>query len=208
MTESLTLLLTVWALHTALVATPGPSLVLIVQTSAAHGRGRGVVTSAGVGLISGLWAAVALGGLTVLFAAVPWIYGGLKLVGGLYLIWLGLRLWRRAGNSLPPAAGIGGALSYADAFRRGALCNLTNPKSTMFFAGIFSAALPADAPVWVMAAAVVIVAVNAFAWNAAAALALSTRPAQAAYRRARQAIDRLCGAIMIALGLRLAGDFR
>jgi len=77
-------------------ASPGPSFVMVARTAASAGRSNGLNAALGMGLGALLFAAASLLGLNALFLAVPALYIGLKVVGGLYLAYLGVRIWRGA----------------------------------------------------------------------------------------------------------------
>ena len=64
--------------------------------------------------------------------------------------------------------------------------------------------LPAHAPSWVYAAAVGLLAVLSGGWHCGLAVVFSVAPIQTGYRRAKAKIDTLLGAVLIALGVRLA----
>jgi threonine/homoserine/homoserine lactone efflux protein len=71
-------------------------------------------------------------GLTVLLSSVPGVYGVLKLVGSLYLIWLGLKLVASS-VSPPNRVAVGNFKSSRDAFRESIVVELLNPKTAVFY---------------------------------------------------------------------------
>ncbi len=89
------------------------------------------------------------------------------------------------------------------AWRLGFSTNVANPKVIVFYGSIFVALFAPDTPGWARIAALLIVAANESWWFALVALLFSSRPAQAAYRRARRWIDRATGAVMVIFGFRL-----
>ncbi len=191
--------------HLLAVASPGPSFVLIAQTAAAHSRRAALVGAFAMTVGATVWAVGAMLGLQALFARFETLYLVLRIAGGLYLVWLAIRLWRGAATAAPDLpAGAGAApLPVAGAFRRALLVQLGNPKVAVFFSSVFLALLPHDAPLWVGVAAIGIVFVNEFAWYAVVALAFSAGRAQNLYRRAKRTIDRVTGVVLGGLGLRL-----
>ena len=70
---------------------PGPSFVLVVRTSMAASRRDGFAAALGMGVGATIFAGFALLGLHAVLRQVEWLYFGLKLLGGLYLIILGHR---------------------------------------------------------------------------------------------------------------------
>ncbi|MCR9001865.1 LysE family translocator [Rahnella perminowiae] len=82
---------------TALAAgavSPGPSFVMVARTSASTGRLNGLLAALGMGFGGLIFATASLLGLHGVLLAVPSLYLLLKVGGGLYLAYLGFRIWR------------------------------------------------------------------------------------------------------------------
>lgn len=79
---------------------PGPSFVMVARTAVASSRTDGLAAAIGMGVGAMLFAIAALLGLHALFAAVPWLYLSIKILGGAYLIYLGCRIYRGATQEL------------------------------------------------------------------------------------------------------------
>jgi threonine/homoserine/homoserine lactone efflux protein len=156
-----------------------------------------------------VWATAALVGLQALLTRFEWLYLALRIAGGLYLVYLGVQLFRHAGQgevaAVSPLAGTA-APSTARVFRETLMVQLSNPKVAVFFGSVFLTLLPADAPSWMNAAVLAIVFANEGGWYTVVALLFSGNVVRAAYRRARVWIERLTGGVLAALGLRLALD--
>lgn len=184
---------------------PGPVWVVITSTSIAVSRRAGVLTGLGVAGATLTWATVAVLGVGVLLAGFAPLATALRLAGAAYLVWIGIRMIIRAREPAPSA---GSLLSAADgglaALRRGYLASITNPKAAVFFGSIFAAVLPVGAPGWVYGTAVILLALLSAAWHCGLALVFSVPPIQARYRRAKARVDTIVGALLIALGARLA----
>ncbi|ENM5915680.1 LysE family transporter, partial [Vibrio mimicus] len=74
--------------------TPGPSFILVVQTAMSKSRSEAIRISIGLGLGASTFAFIASMGLIALFDAVPEFYIAFKVLGGLYLCYLGVKMWR------------------------------------------------------------------------------------------------------------------
>lgn len=183
---------------------PGPVWVVITSTSVAVSRRAGVLTGLGVAGATLTWATLAMLGLGLL-AQLAWLATAIKLAGAAYLTWIGIRMIAEARRPVP-AAGSLPAETHGGwtALRRGYLASITNPKAAAFFGSIFVVMLPAHAPSWVSAAAVALLAFLSAGWHCGLAVVFSVAPIQAGYRRAKARIDTVVGAILIALGVRLA----
>ncbi|MFO1270351.1 MAG: LysE family transporter [Rubrivivax sp.] len=112
---------------------PGPNGLLALTHGALHGRRRAVFTVLGGSV--GFTAVIAgsMFGIGALLAAsLTWLTV-MKWLGGAYLVWLGIQVWRAPpiGVDLQAAAGSGGAFPL---FRQGLLSAVTNPKGLLFFA--------------------------------------------------------------------------
>lgn len=193
------------AVHLLAVASPGPSTVLMIQTSAVAGRRDGLLAALAMMAGSVLWAAAALFGLQALFARFQWLHLAFQVAGGLYLIYLAILLWRHARDPLPeiPVGGTGRMTGWPG-FVRALLLQLSNPKIMVFFGSIFLSVLPHDMPSWMNGTVLALVAFNEFTWFAILALVFSGGTARAFYRRAKFWLDRVMGGALGLLGLRLA----
>ena len=193
----------IMAVHLAAVISPGPNFLVITQTSIRDSRYSGLSSAAGVAAASALWATVALLGISVLFETMTWLYSLLKLLGGVYLVYLGVQSWRHSKKPLLLSEAPLANHSARRAFRTGFLTNLTNPKAAVFFGSIFAALLSPSLPAWVRGAAVGVVFFNALWWYALVAVVFSARKIQQAYAKAKRYLDRAVGGFLALLGLRL-----
>jgi threonine efflux protein len=194
----------VFTSHVLAMISPGPNVLIVTQTAMDHTRRAGIVTPLSVAAGSAIWAGTALFGLSIVFEQLAWLYGGLKILGGMYLLYVGIKLWRIADHP-PTTSSFTHATANTDwrAFRLGLLTHLTNPKALVFFGSIFAALLAPALPACVKLAAIGIIAVNATGWHIALACFFSTRRAQQVYRRIKRWVDRVAGATLAFLGLRL-----
>lgn len=183
---------------------PGPSNFLTMRLGVRRGRGPAVVAALGTTAGCVVWCAAAALGLAAVLAAAPWLYKVLRIAGGLYLIWFAVQLWRSKPE--PPAGDPPPGAALA-AFWQGLVICLTNPKSVLFFASIFSAYVGPDSPMWVHLAAVAIVCLTCLVWQAALALAFSGVRAAQAYARAQRPLDRGAALLMGAFGVSLLWTF-
>lgn len=185
-------------------ASPGPSFIFVTRTAVARSRRDGLLAALGMGVGSMVFSASALFGLHAVFTHVAWLYVALKIAGGLYLVYLAWRLWRGAAEPLtlyngeaPPP------VSRRRSFATALMVQLSNPKTAIFYASIFTAMLPAQAPAWMFLALPLLVFLIEVSWYAGVVLAFSSGPSRAVYLKSKRWIDRAAGALMGAIGLRL-----
>ena len=202
-----------WLLFTvaslALIATPGQDMILVMSRSVAQGAAAGVVTAAGVSV--GLLGHTVLAtlGLGAILRTSEWLFVALKFVGAAYLLYLGIGLLRTRRASLVVAADAIRPLGRL--FLDGAFSNLSNPKVAIFyFAFLPQFVSPsAEHPTLSVFALGIAFAVLTFLVKAPVAIfsgALSkwlrSRPDVLTW------IYRSSGAILVALGVRLAFERR
>lgn len=118
-----------------IVIIPGPTVTLIIANSLKHGSRAGLLNMAGtqVGLV--IMIAIVGIGLSSVIAAMGHWFDWVRLAGAAYLIWLGWRMYRSAGDGVagatpaqPPRGGF---------FLQGVLVALSNPKTLLFFGAFF-----------------------------------------------------------------------
>ncbi|HEY2358768.1 MAG TPA: LysE family translocator [Phenylobacterium sp.] len=199
-------LATLLAVCIATCAVPGPNNFMLMRFGMRHGRSTALAAGFGTTLSCMVWCAAAALGLAAVLAAAPWLYRVLRVGGGLYLLWFAFALWRSAPEA-PSTDDARTSLGWWSAFWQGFAINMTNPKSVLFFASIFSAYVGPETPLWVHAAAVGICVATCLGWQVAMAWAFSTRSAAGAYRRAQKPLDRVAGGLMGAFGVSLLWVF-
>lgn len=195
----LSILAAVWLLHIVATVTPGTNTLLVSQLAASNSGASAMFAALGLAVGSALWAALAVLGVNVVFTAFPILRLSLQIAGGLYLLYLAIRLWS---SGMVVTADETAAVSPVAAFRLGMLTNLTNPKAALFFGSIFSTCFPATADSALLIAAIVVVFSNALCWYALLAYLFAREPVRIAYLRNRHIAAKAAGAVLGSLGLR------
>lgn len=180
---------------------PGPTILTVISYSLAHGRRATLPLVAAVALGDCTSLALSLLGLGALLAASAFWFGVVKIVGGLYLIWLGASLLRSgiAAEALRlPAAPATRRRLFANTW----LVTALNPKGIVFFAAFLpqfvDPAAAAARQLWLLAATFVVMAiVNAALY---AAFAASARRALSS-PRARRRFNLGGGSLLTAAGV-------
>jgi len=117
----------------AIVIVPGPTVTVIIANSLRQGSGAGLMnvagTQAGLLLMVGILAL----GLQTIVAAIGEIFVYLKLVGAVYLIYLGVQLWRSNGALADPSDVKVKKRSMKGYFWQGFFVIWANPKALFFF---------------------------------------------------------------------------
>ena len=194
------------------IVVPGPDTAVVTKNVLLHGRRAALATSFGVSAGLSVWTLAAAVGVASILRASAVAFTVLKLIGALYLIWLGvqaLRAARAASNERPSGVEARSAMSPLGGFRQGLLSDLANPKIGIFFTSLLPQFVDPGHSVLVpfLALGAVFVAMTAvwlsFYSFAAARLARTLqRP------RVRAMMDRITGVVLIGIGLRLATEHR
>ncbi|MFD2265162.1 LysE family translocator [Lacibacterium aquatile] len=182
---------------------PGPSFVMVSRLAISTSRRDGLAAALGMGAGGAAFGALALLGLATLLAQIDWLYMGFKIAGGLYLLYLGIRIWRGADVPLTVATGDTGASNPGRAFAAALLTQLSNPKTAVYYGSVFVALLPAQTPLWMMLVLPPLIFCLETGWYAVVALGFSADKPRALYLRTKGWVDRAAGAVMGALGIRL-----
>lgn len=176
---------------------PGPNALLVLTHGALHGSRKTLFTITGgvIGFI-GMIALCVLGLGALLKASILWLTA-LKIVGGLYLIWLGIKLWR----SEPVTVELGDPSTSGDwtLFRQGLLSAISNPKALLLFTAFITPFIDPQQNLLIQAAVLALTyAVVEFAVEfAVASVAHRVRPWLA---RVGRRFNRVCGGFFVAFG--------
>jgi RhtB (resistance to homoserine/threonine) family protein len=193
------------------IVVPGPDTAVVTKNVLVHGRRAAFGTSLGVSAGLSVWTLAAAVGVASVVRASAVAFTVLKLVGALYLVWLGLQALRAAGQ--PESGGRRAtnkqAMGALGGFRQGFLSDLANPKIGIFFTSLLPQFVDPGHPVLLpfLALGGVFVVMTVL-WLSAYCL-IAARAAKTLQRpRVKAAMDRFTGIVLIALGLRLAIEHR
>lgn len=146
------------ALMWAAQFSPGPDMLLLMKNAITQSRAAALGTVAGIVCGLGFWSAFILGGLSVVLSQSPPLFLLLRLLGGLYLAHLGVRLLLDVRRQRPGAAGAAvgaanepnetSARQFRGGFGQGLTTNLLNAKAFLFLLGSLTAFHPPGSPPW------------------------------------------------------------
>ncbi len=196
-----------------LTMTPGLDTALVLRTAAVEGGKQALL--AGIGICSGclLWGAAASFGLSALLAVSGFAYSVLRIVGAVYLGYLGIKLVIRAfgsTSSISPAEAVWAENRNRDSslwLKRGLLTNLLNPKVGVFYLSFLPQFIPTGVPVWSFSILLALIhATEGLLWFLLLTNATELISSWLRHRRVVMALDSLMGAILIAFGLKLVLD--
>ncbi|WP_437269895.1 LysE family translocator [Stutzerimonas balearica] len=198
--------LTVALVHLLAVASPGPDFAVVVRESVTQGQRAGLWTALGVG--SGIFVHIAysLLGIGLIVSQSILLFNLFKWLAAGYLVYLG---WKalRARPQLEAATLTAGPVPTRrarQAFTVGFVTNGLNPKATLFFLSLFTVVINHDTPLAVQAGYGLYLACATTLWFCLVAWLFSRDRVRAGFARMGHWFDRLTGAVLIALGARLA----
>lgn len=189
-----------------LVLLPGPDTLVILRSIVRGGRRRGIATVLGIqtGLL--LWITAAVLGLAALLRASEVAYAVLRIVGAVYLVWLGVQSLRAQGARLD-ADGSGHPRLGRTGYWAGLLSNVLNPKIGVFFVTFLPAFVPAGAAVvpTLLLFGAVFIALN-LAYQLPLVVLADCVARLVSRSRVRRAMDVVTGTVLVGFGIRLATE--
>jgi len=194
------------------IVTPGQDTALTIRSTLFGGRRAGVLTALGVSTGQAVWTIAASVGITALLLASEPAFLAVKLAGAVYLVFLGGQMLAHALRRSPdplPVAGPGSGLSTRTAYRQGVVSNLGNPKMAVFFTSLLPQFAPESGPRFAAFLALgLCFCLLTAAWLAAYAFAVARAKDVFQRPRIRRFVDGLTGAVLVALGVRIASEQR
>nr|WP_272890453.1 LysE family transporter [Stutzerimonas stutzeri] len=198
--------MTVALVHLLAVASPGPDFAVVVRESVTQGRRVGSWTALGVGCGIFVHVAYSLLGIGLIVSQSIVLFNLFKWLAAGYLLYLGWRALRARPMSLDVTGeeNARAQRSAWQAFVVGFVTNGLNPKATLFFLSLFTVVISPDTPLLVQAGYGVYLAGATALWFLLVAWLFSRGRVRAGFARMGHWFDRLTGAVLIGLGVRLA----
>ena len=195
-------LIIITSVHLLAAASPGPDFVLVSQQTLSNSKRAGLLCSIGIALglsVHILYSAFGLAAVIANSSSALWL---IKLLGGSYLIYLGingLRAKARSGEATTAVAN----QTALKTIGLGFLCNALNPKAPIYFISLFTIVLSQNTPaehlliygIWMM--------VLQFAWFSFLTLLLSRPMVTDRFQALGHWIDRVAGGAMLLLGIKV-----
>ncbi len=187
---------------------PGADTLLVIRNVLRGGRRDGVATA--FGICSGLYVHALLSalGISVILLHSAAAYTALKIAGAAYLVWLGLQSLRSAAREGPRATAGSAPPARVPAWqswREGFITNVLNPKVIVFYLALLPQFIDADDPV--LAKSLLLTAIHVvegIVWFAVVSFLVDRSRSFFLKPLLRRWLDGLCGAFLVALGVRLA----
>jgi threonine/homoserine/homoserine lactone efflux protein len=195
------------------IVMPGPDTAMTIRNTLLGGRAGGIATALGISTGQLIWATAASVGVVALLVASEPVFLIVKYAGAAYLVYLGSQaviaaIWPRTLRSAECGIGTARAPTRMSAYFQGLASNLGNPKMAVFFASVLPQ-FAVDGPFLVSWFALlgIVFSCLTFSWLAFYAVVL-TAAGRFMRQLLRRTIEAFSGAVLIALGLRLAVEQR
>ena len=185
---------------------PGPSFILVARVALGKSRNGGIAASLGMAIGACFFATLSLVGLQIIFNAVPFLYFSLKIMGGLYLLYMAWMTWK--GRNDP-------GLSSEDqdfpnqkkdlfiSFRNGLITQVSNPKTAIVYTSIFASLMPKNYTFQDTMILVSCIFLLEAGWYSFVSIILSHPIPKRIYLNAKRTIDKITTGILVALGLKI-----
>lgn len=189
--------------------TPGLDTALVLRSAVTQGRKEAVVTAAGICTGVLIWAVAAAVGISALLTASEEAYTVLKVIGTVYMLWLGLGMWRAAFQAKPHAGeetqeSPVQKVSLAQCFQRGLLTNLLNPKVGAFYVALLPQFMPTDTPHLLAGVLLGLVHnIEGMLWLSLLAFTAHRARAWLSRPKTQRLVDGIAGTAVIGFGLKL-----
>jgi len=193
-----------------LAIAPGPGIFYVAARTLAGGRAEGMASTFGTGLGGMVHVIAGSLGVSAIVLANAELFAALKLMGGVYLVWIGFRTFQSARRQTAAALAdetVTASVGPRRAFREGILVEATNPKTAAFFLAFipqFVDQTRAHVALQFMVLGFISVALNTLADATVTLAASRIRESATARPGLIRRLREVSGGAMIALGIGLA----
>ena len=197
--------LSIALIHFFALISPGPDFFFVTQSAIRQSRTHALCAALGVSLSILVWSICAISGLHFLFQKIAWLQQVLMILGGLYLLYLGIQLLKSAFNK-NPAPSVKNQdetlpqKSHSMLLVQGFLTNMANPKALVYFSSVFSIAISTEVSIFEQSSLLALVFIESLMWFSAVALVFSAPKINHYYQKFSKKIDGITGGIFISFG--------
>ena len=197
--------LTIALVHLLAVASPGPDFAVVVRESVVRGRRAGLFTALGVGSGILIHVGYSLLGIGLIVSQSILLFNALKWLAAAYLLYIGIRALRaRPMDAAAMASQKTVTRPALAAFSTGFITNGLNPKATLFFLSLFAVVIDPHTPLPIQLGYGAYLAGATALWFCLVARLFSQPRVRAGFARMGHWFDRLTGAVLVGLGIKLA----
>ena len=196
---------TVIIIHFLGAASPGPDFILTIRNSLTYSRRTGFFSSLGIALGNLVHIAYCILGLAVIISQSIFIFNIIKYIGAMYLIYIGIMSIRAKPTSIKiNTKHHKKDLTPFQALGMGFLCNVLNPKCSLFYLGLFSMVIAPETPNWILLILTTVMFVDTFLWFSMVTLFFTQKRVRDAFLRFEGFFNKTFGGLLILLGFKVA----
>ncbi|WP_201554521.1 LysE family translocator [Psychrobacter immobilis] len=205
--DLLSIFITVGLAHFLALLSPGPDFVLIVKSAIKNDSKDAIGVALGITFANSVYISLCLIGVGSILAASAPIMITLKIIGGLFLMYLGIQALRARKNAYDQFQVAQSAHSnipkttFLKEFTAGFLSGIFNPKNLLFYLSLFTVVLTPEISFVFKLGLGIWMTVVVFAWDTAIIFLLSTRKVRAKFTQVAYYIDKVTGALLGVIGL-------
>ena len=200
-------ILTVVVAHFLALISPGPDFLLVVRSAFRNSRRRALGVALGIALANGLYITLCIIGVASMLAHSLWLMTTLKVIGGLFLIYIAFHALKarrsdyaflnRPGHQVGPNKN---TPSFFKEFLFGMASGLSNPKNIVFYLSLFSVVLTPETGTALKLGLGVWMAVLVFAWDAMIIFVLSQHNVRQWFAKLAFYVDKVAGVLLGIMG--------
>lgn len=192
-------------IHFFAVSSPGPTLFVVASHANSEDSRAGWFVVLGVVAATVVWSSVAAAGLGTVVNAISWLPFAIRLLGGAYLAWFGIKMLRSAWKGGPEVDlnVKAGRTSPAASVRAGFVTNISNPKVIAYYVSLFGVMIPPESPPILFAAACLTAIVVSTVWWSMVSLFFRLPPVRRGFMRIRRVFDGIVGTALVLFGVKL-----
>lgn len=203
-------LISLMAIFSFAIVSPGADLAMVMRQALVHGRRQAIITSFGIGAALMFHVSYTILGLGLIISQSVYLFNIVKWLGVAYLVYIGIKALKAGRTEITVSAEAQDeapkAQSALKAFTLGFAANALNPKAVFFFLSIFSTIVSAHTPLAIKFGYGTVMASCLILWFVGVSAFMTTPRMRAAFSRASKWIDRTSGVVFIALGIKLATE--
>jgi len=198
---------TVAIAHFLALLSPGPDFVLVVKSAIKNNGKNAIGVALGIASANAAYIGLCLVGVgSILAASIP-VMIGLKIVGGLFLIYLAIQALRARKSSYnnldiaDPTNASSVKTAFLKEFMTGFMSGILNPKNLLFYLSLFTVVLTSEVGFAFKLALGIWMTVMVFLWDLSIIFLLSTRKVRSKFTRVAFYIDKVTGVLLGLIGL-------
>ncbi len=190
--------------HLLAAATPGADFLMASQHTLRYGKKAGLWCVSGIALALGIHIAYSIAGLAVVIANSAHILWGIKILGAMYLSYLG---WQGLRSHYTGAVSLDdkkeAKISARKSFSMGFMCNLFNPKAPIYFIALFTSVISPLLPTYQLVIYGIWMVILQWLWFAFVVFMLSVPKINRQFQKFSYWLDRIFGLVLIMLAIKI-----